>query len=643
MPSTDGNPLALGGVFTLDGERFATKGYLSLDKVLATKQSDGSEQTILVQDIVRLFARPEDPKDLDEVDATGIEQLSEDDWKEAERRQKAMTILIEAAKPTRALVAAIAKELGRSVATIYKWRAVYGASKNIADLAPHHPSGGRGKPRIEPTAQEVTQEVIAGFFMNKQRLKPAKVMEEVETRCHKLGIKPPHINTLRRRLAAIPERKRLSAREGKQASEKFEAVPGRFPGADRPNAVWQIDHTPVDICIVDDVYRRNIGRCWITVAIDVFSRCVVGFYLSLDKPNATSVGMCLVHAILPKQGWLAAHGIELSWPNWGKPVTVHADNDKTFRCDMVTRAAKSHGINLEWRPVRKPRWGGHIERLLGTFNTEIHSLPGTTFSSPEERGEYKPHEEAALTFMELEKYIALYLVGRYHIKFHNGIKRSPIKKYEGGILGDGVALGIGLPEPEKDPFRLRLDFLPLKTPTVQSNGITWDGITYYDPVLDPWIHAKDPENPNEKRKFICRRDPRDISIIWFLDPEKDTYFKIPYRNCEHPSINLWELLEVKRQIKQEGWDEVDEELLFATYDRLQNLVREASQETQRVRKATQKKKTHAQKARQEQAQVDQASERPAGPTPISQRSGSSVPEHWDDDDEVALYTESKAS
>ena len=175
---------------------------------------------------------------------------------------------------------------------------------------------------------------------------------------------------------------------------------------------------------------------------------------------------------------------------------------------------------------------------------------------------------------------------------------------------------------------------------MQSNGITWDGITYYDPVLDPWIHAKDPESPNEKRKFICRRDPRDISVIWFLDPEKDTYFKIPYRNCEHPSINLWELLEVKRQIKQEGWDEVDEDLLFATYDRLQSLVREASQETQRVRKATQKKRTHAQKARQEQAQVEEASGRTDGPTPISQRSDPSVPEHWDDDDEVALYRES---
>ncbi len=399
--------------------------------------------------------------------------------------------------------------------------------------------------------------------------------------------------------------------------------------------MWQIDHTPVDVCIVDDVYRRNIGRCWITVAIDVFSRCIVGYYLSIDSPNAASVGMCLVHAILPKEGWMAAHGLSGHWPIWGKPLKVHADNDKTFRCEMVTRAAKEHRIDLEWRPVRTPHWGGHIERLLGTFNQEIHTLPGTTFSNPHERGEYKPHKEAALTFAELETYITTYITGQYHCDFHTGIRRPPIKRYEAGLLGDGVQVGRGLPEPEKDPLRLRVDFLPFILRTVQSYGIQWDGISYYEPILDPWIHSKDPGGSRAKRKFFCRRDPRDVSFIWFLDPDKNTYQKIPYRNTEYPSINLWELLAAKRELTRQGRGEVNEALIFETYEQQKSLVAQASQATQSARKAAQKKKIYTKKLVAEQAQVDHtASQRPAE---ISKRSIPSALDEWQDDDVVVGF------
>jgi hypothetical protein len=36
--------------------------------------------------------------------------------------------------------------------------------------------------------------------------------------------------------------------------------------------VVQIDHTLLDIILVDDLHRLSIGRPWITLAIDVFSR-----------------------------------------------------------------------------------------------------------------------------------------------------------------------------------------------------------------------------------------------------------------------------------------------------------------------------------------------------------------------------------
>ena len=58
--------------------------------------------------------------------------------------------------------------------------------------------------------------------------------------------------------------------------------------------------------------------------------------------------------------------------------TVHADNAKEFRGTMLRKAYQEYGIHLHWRPVRRPHFGGHIERLLGTLNHEIHNLPGST-------------------------------------------------------------------------------------------------------------------------------------------------------------------------------------------------------------------------------------------------------------------------
>jgi putative transposase len=404
-------------------------------------------------------------------------------------------------------------------------------------------------------------------------------------------------------VADLSEKLVLEKRRGrKEADDKFAARPGRFPGADYPGAYWQIDHTPLDIVIVDDVYRRHIGRPWLTVAIDVYSRCVAGFYLSLDEPSEVTVGMCLVHAILPKDSWLGVIGVQSRWPMWGMPAAVHADNAKEFRGGMITRAAQAYHFRVEWRKVKTPNWGGHIERLMGTFNREVHLLPGTTFSNTQERGSYAPHTEAVLTLSELERYLTEYICNVYHQRVHSGIDRPPIKRYELGVLGDGITPGTGLPPPVADAKRLRLDFMPMIERSIQSYGLRIDGVSYYDPVLDPWIRAMDPST-RRPRRFIIRRDPRDISVVYFLDPNTNRYYAIPYRHLEYPSISLWELREVRAQLRKEGRRMVDEELIFETYERLNRLVEEAQSHSVKARKAQQKKRDRVSRRDAENAQA----------------------------------------
>lgn len=84
----------------------------------------------------------------------------------------------------------------------------------------------------------------------------------------------------------------------------------------RPLEVVQIDHTRADVIVVDEQSREAIGRPWLTLAVDVLTRIVTGFHLSLDAPSRD------------KTAWLAQRGIDAPWPVAGLPETLHVETDE---------------------------------------------------------------------------------------------------------------------------------------------------------------------------------------------------------------------------------------------------------------------------------------------------------------------------
>ncbi len=354
----------------------------------------------------------------------------------------------------------------------------------------------------------------------------------------------------------------------------------------------QIDHTKLDIILVDDIHRMPVDRPWITLAIDVYSRMVTGFYISFDPPGALATGLCLAHSILPKEQWLEKYGTHSSWPVWGVMKTIHADNAKEFRGEMLKRACTEYGIDLSWRPVARPHYGAHIERLLGTFNKEIHNLAGTTFNNPVLRKNYNSEKASAMTLSEFERWLTIYITDIYHQRMHSALNCSPIIKYEQGILGDDNKPGVGLPSKIQDEQRLRLDFMPYEMRTVQRYGVQIDKCFYFTDILRPYINMTEKGNSKAKRKFLFRRDPRDISTLYFYDPELSEYFPIPYRNSSHPAISIWEYRAAKKMA--EGLDKnANEDAIFEAYSKLRELEENARQETKKIRRNKQRKRHHA--------------------------------------------------
>jgi putative transposase len=422
-------------------------------------------------------------------------------------------------------------------------------------------------------------------------IRKQNVCDGVRRLCLNAGITPPHANTVRSRIKALAGEHAMAKRNGRKVAEQsYSPIDGSFPGSDWPFAVIQIDHTPLDIILVDDVYRKPIGKPWITLAIDVFSRMVAGFYVWFDPPGALSAGQCLANAILPKEAWLAKHNIKGDWPCWGIPGKLHIDNAKEFRGNMLQRACQEYGIDIEWRPVSRPHYGGHIERLLGTFAQEIHTLPGTTFSNVQERGDYDSEGKAVFTLTEFEEWLVTFIVNIYHKCKHSGIDMPPMEKYRRGIFGGNDTPGRGLPGRIVDEDRLRLDLMPYEERTIQDYGVVIDEIHYYHDVLRRWINAPDLSAPKYKRKFMFRRDPRDISTIWFYDPELHLYYPISYRDTSHPPISIWELREAKRKLEADGRRHIDERSIFEAYERMREIEEQAQAKTSAVRRAAQRRK-----------------------------------------------------
>lgn len=133
----------------------------------------------------------------------------------------------------------------------------------------------------------IIETAIKSVYLTEEHPDVAAVIEEVNLQCFKASIAKPHPATVRRRVAVLPDRLKLEKRKGKKAAaEKYEPIKGHFPGADFPLAVAQIDHTPMDVIVVDEEHRQPIQLPSLTVVIDVYSRMVLGFAIYLEKPSA---------------------------------------------------------------------------------------------------------------------------------------------------------------------------------------------------------------------------------------------------------------------------------------------------------------------------------------------------------------------
>jgi putative transposase len=590
-----------GAVVTHDGREYVIVALADINLVMAKELESGEKVFLKIGGL-------EPPKRIREgADPETVERdlssVSEEDWRLADERRRHIEPLLNTTYlHSAALAEQAAAMAGVSRATIYRWITAFKSTGLLSSLL-QNPGGkgGKRKARLLPEVETIISDSIENCYDTEQQRSIAETIVEIRRRCSNANLPLPAINTIRTRLNHTAGRERIARRKGEAAAhDRFDPIKGSIPDADWPLAMVQIDHTELPVVIVDDIYRKSIKRVWITLAIDVYSRVCLGMHLSLDAPSAMSAGMCISHAILPKEKWLTRLNVtSVDWPCWGTMGVLHMDNAREFRGDMLKVACKEYDIDLHLRPVKKPRFGGHIERMMGTVSTGLTGLKGATFSGPAEKGEYDSEGHACMTFGELERWLILFFA-KYHQKRHDGIGMSPLAKWREGLLGTKDKPGRGLPARRLDEERLRINFMPFFERTVQNYGVLIDDVHYYHDVLRPWINTPHPEFKKHKRKFRFHRDPRDISALYFFDEIGKRHFAIPYRDTSLPPVSIWELREAHRSADERGIPHENEKAVFALINEQRKIEEEAAEKTKSARRAQQRRVQH-EKARKQRA------------------------------------------
>jgi hypothetical protein len=131
-----------------------------------------------------------------------------------------------------------------------------------------------------------------------------------------LGIeKYPSESTVRRILKPLIAEKELSKGTGSAGQGARSVVytnDGKQLQATFSNCLVQADDTLLDVLAIDDE-DNLLGRPWLTLIVDVFSTCILGFLLSIEKPGSEEIALAIRHAILPKQ-YSAEYGIQGTFP-----------------------------------------------------------------------------------------------------------------------------------------------------------------------------------------------------------------------------------------------------------------------------------------------------------------------------------------
>jgi putative transposase len=456
--------------------------------------------------------------------------------------------------------------------SLRRWyRMYYSSGQDVRVLLNHHTNKGNRDARYENWVVKSINEVIDA---NISVPTPSKFSKALDLACSAIAKERPTE-------AKLPEL--ASARSGKkllgknligrwvgkrnrydlattqvgifEARRRFSAVQ-LGPQGDYPNHQWEVDHTPLDLFVIDEDSKHVHGRPWLTVIMDRYTRCIVGFSLSFAPASWISVGDALRVAVANKTKLIDhvnaslndKYQIKAPWDCRGIPKFLITDHGREFKSTSMDETLAILNTTPVQTKKRKPWLKGKIERWFRTFQEEfVHTIPGTTFSNFQKRKFYPSEEFAVVTLPEMNWIVLKWVVDIYNQRPHGKIRLSPAEMWRRGI--HHVA-----------PRELPPELLRPTMGLVLDRVLTRGGVRFANMRWDSNKFASLRERfKSDTAEVQIRLDPRDLTKIFAWDPGNEKWVEgalIEPAEAGAYSLDQWYYIDTRRKelIETSGLD-----------------------------------------------------------------------------------------
>lgn len=305
-------------------------------------------------------------------------------------------------------------------------------------------------------------------------------------------------------------------RHGKREADMLMKAIRKGPPCSMPLEEIEVDHTPLDMMVVDD-QDRLLGRPYLTAIIDRFSRMILGFSLSFTPPSWVSVMEALRVAVQPKERFLdeicraagRPNDFVNPYPCYGAGSRLFVDNAPEFRSISMKETERALDMQIVDLPRARGDLKGRIERWIGTVNRKVaHRAPGTTKNSIESRGNYKSEQEACLMLPDMKWALTKFVVDVHNVQEHSETGETPLARWQRGIAEVGER-----PTPPDDII------VPL-TGLVVPRKLGPSGIEFETLRWNSNAFSALRNRIGANAIVQIRIDPYDLSTAYVLDPTR---------------------------------------------------------------------------------------------------------------------------
>lgn len=473
--------------------------------------------------------------------------------------------------------------------TLKRWYSLYlKTGKSFLILIPAHQAKGNRNPKFTGKivekytnddlikAREV-DEIVDYIIRNKYLSFPAPSIQSILDSIKDLiaqsnkkravidQLPEPHLNSIFKRIQKLDKYELDKAKYGKEFADKKYRQHQQGVRPTRPLERVEFDHTVLDLMVIDLKTHLPLGRPCITALIDVYTKNIIGIFVSFYQPGYLSVMKCLLHAIKPKS-YLKEKYPEIlnEWLCYGLPELLVVDNALEFYSQDFIDACAQLGISIQYAPVKKAWFKVSIERFFRTENQGlIHTLPGTTFSNIFDKEDYDAEKNAVISFDSLLKLLQIWIVDDYHQRPHRGIKDLPAKRWRESI---------GKWEPNLPPnnksLQVLLGFIEYRT--VTASGIELFGLHYNCHELSLIRRFS-----GGGAKELIKYDPDDISHIYCYNRRDDEYLSVPALEQEYTDgLTLWQHNAIKKYNQRVLKNETNSEGLLSAKETMKQVILE---------------------------------------------------------------------